>query len=117
MKLGELFIDLGVNSGGAFNTLSGFAFKMTNIADLADRVNGAIEKGFGNQARWANDILNLSQALDVSAKSLQGLRIAAKEVDAPFDKMGEKLKKLDEERLSGLIENSTNSVEKWKKVC
>jgi len=102
MKLGELFIDLGVNSGGAFNALSGFAFKLTNIADLAGRVNTAIEKGFGDQARWANDILNLSQALDVSTKTLQGLRIAAKEVGTPFDRMGEKLKKLDEERLSWL---------------
>lgn len=102
MKLGELFIDLGVNSGGAFNTLSGFAFKMTNIVDLAEKANSFIEQAFGGQARWANNILNSSQALDVSTRTLQGLRIAAMETGTSFDVMEKKLEKLDQERLAFL---------------
>lgn len=107
MKLGELFIDLGVNSGGAFNTLSGFAFKLTNIIDLAERANAWVDKAFGGQARWANDILNYSQALNISTKSLQGLRIAAMEMGTPFDQMANKLKKLDEEWLQALQGQNT----------
>lgn len=114
MKLGELFVDLNVNSGGAFNTLSGFAFKFGNIVDLAERANTFINNAFGNQAEWAHSILNTAQSLNISARSIQAIRVAAKELGVDWNVMTGKLKKLDEEYVRFLQGKNDAFVEKMK---
>lgn len=113
MKLGELFVDLGVNSGGAFNTLSGFAFKLTNISQLAEKATRWTQQLFGKDtSKWATDILYMARSLDLSAKSIQGLGLAANKFDIPLGSMVNKLQKLDEEWVSFLQGKNKGFIEK-----
>ena len=97
MKLGELFVDLGVNAGSAFGTLSGFAFKFNQLADLAKNVGNVLDNVFGTTPQYAHDIQLLTQATDISRKSIQGMSIAAKENGGSLDQMMAKIRKYDDE--------------------
>lgn len=78
MKLGELFVDLGVNSGGAFNALSSFAFKLTNIANLGETVTRYVDEFFGEAPKWASNMRMLSRNVDLTTQELQDLEESAK---------------------------------------
>lgn len=97
MKLGELFVDLGVNSGGAFNTLTGFAFKFNQLADLAKNVGDALDSIMGGTPKYAHNLNVFSQATAISRKSLQGMMIAAKENGGSLDDMVAKIQKYEDE--------------------
>lgn len=97
MKLGELFVDLGVNAGGAFGTLSGFAFKFNQLADFAKNLGGTLDKVFGETPNYAHDINSLVNATEISRKSIQGMSIAAKENGGSLDQMMSKIRKYDDE--------------------
>lgn len=77
MKLGELFVDLGVNSGGAFNTLSSFAFKLGNIANLGETVTRYADEFFGEAPKWASNMRMLSRNIDLTTQELQDLEESA----------------------------------------
>lgn len=77
MKLGELFVDLGVNSGGAFNALSSFAFKFENLANLGGRVAKIIDDVVGEAPKWASSIKYLSESVDLSQRQIQNLEASS----------------------------------------
>lgn len=78
MKLGELFVDLGVNSGGAFNALSSFAFKFENIASMATRLGDILDNVFGDTPKYAVSLKDFSMATGLSIEQLQAMEKAAK---------------------------------------
>lgn len=103
MKLGELFVDLGVNSGSAFNTLSNFAFQFNNLATTAEKFAHGFEKVFSPAIKTApltHNIQNLAKFLGESEKSIQGIKNAAGEIGVNWESMTGKLKKFSEDRMN-----------------
>ncbi|MEE0061547.1 MAG: hypothetical protein UE295_12025, partial [Acutalibacteraceae bacterium] len=96
MKLGELFVDLGVNTGNAFNTLSGFAFKFNQLVEAAKTVSGYLDEMFGKTSKYAYDMKILSQASSVPIKTLQAMNIAARNSNTSIQNMVGHIKKLNE---------------------
>lgn len=105
MKLGELFVDLGVNSGGAFNALSNFAFKFENLASLSERVTGWVEDFFGDTPEYAQKLNQLSKATGLSVKNLQDLKFSAERsgttLESAVGKMSSLLTELTQWNLEG----------------
>lgn len=101
MKLGELFVDLGVDSGSAFSTLSNFAFKFNNVAQMADKLVKGIENFGGSKAfaSFSQDILNVSKELTVSTDKIQGLRRAANLMGTDWKTMTGKLRQFEKDRI------------------
>ena len=97
MKLGELFVDLGVNSGGALSSLSSFAFKFNQLAELAKTLTSAVDNMFGTTPQYAHNMTLFSQSTDVAKKSIQGMMIVAKESGGSIDDMISKIQKYDDE--------------------
>lgn len=117
MKLGELFVDLGVNSGGAFNTLSSFAFKFENLANLSERITGAIDDLFGEAPKWAKDIKNMSSDLALSVSQFQKLEASAIKTGTPLSQAAGFMKSLWGEFYANLSDGFQNEEyqKKWTK--
>lgn len=100
MKLGELFVDLGVRSGSAFSTLSNFAFKFNNVADAANKMMKGLEHFGGAKplADFSQNILDISRRLTISTDKIQGLRRAAILTGTDFNNMARKLEEFEKER-------------------
>lgn len=96
MKLGELFVDLGVNSGSAFNTLTGFAFKFNQLFDLAKNFGGTLDSVFGKTPEYANKLNRLNQVTSLSRNTLQAMSYAAKTSKTSLDSMVGQITNLDE---------------------
>lgn len=99
MKLGELFVDLGVNSGSAFNTLTGFAFKFNQLFELTKNVGTALDNAFGKTLGYANKLNKLNQVTSVSRNTLQAMNLVAKKSGTSIESLAGELSKLDEEFL------------------
>lgn len=100
MKLGELFVDLGVNSGSAFSTLANFAFKFNNVADTASKMIKGLEHlgGVKPLADFSQGILDLSRRISISTDKIQGLRRASMLSGADFSSMASKLEEFEKHR-------------------
>lgn len=109
MKLGELFVDLGVNSGSAFSTLSNFAFKFNNVADAANKMIKGLEHFGGTKplADFSQNILDISRRLTISTDKIQGLRRAAVLTGTDFGNMARKLEEFEKERGSYVFGDRT----------
>lgn len=79
MKLGELFVDLGVNAGGAFNQIATFAFQFENLAHLSERATKWVDDFFGETPKYAHSLQQLSDRTGLSVENLQDLELAAKQ--------------------------------------
>lgn len=84
MKLGELFVELGVQSGGAFNDLSSFAFKFNQLYDLASKVSDIFDKVFDNR-KYAANLRDLSMSTGLGTDQLQAMETAAKKTGSSLD--------------------------------
>lgn len=117
MKLGELYVDLGVNSGSAFNTISNFAFQFNNLASLADKFTHSITNGIAKpvfkNAPLLHDIKNLSVLLGESYKSIQGIRNAAGALGVNWSTMTGKIQKFNQERMSWALGQNPEFMKKY----
>lgn len=73
MKLGELFVDLGVNAGNSLNTLTQFSIKFLAIKNMAQQMVGLFDDLFGGTARFGQGLYNQNLKLGMSVKLMQEL--------------------------------------------
>lgn len=73
MKIGELFVDLGVNAGNSINTLTQFSIKFLAIKNMAQQMVGLFDELFGGTARFGQGLYNQNQITGMSVKLMQEL--------------------------------------------
>lgn len=117
MKLGELFVQLGVDSGGAFNTLSNFAFKFNNVATLAEKMQKSLENfgGAKSMADFSQSVLDLAKNLNLSTNNIQGLRRAALVSRADFTSMTSKMAEFEKRRINFIMGKDTGFLSEYAK--
>lgn len=117
MKLGELFVQLGVDSGGAFNTLSNFAFKFNNVATLAEKMQKSLENfgGAKSMAEFSQSVLDLAKNLNLSTNNIQGLRRAALVSRADFTSMTSKMAEFEKRRVNFIMGKDSSFLSEYAK--
>lgn len=117
MKLGELFVQLGVDSGGAFNTLSNFAFKFNNVSTLAEKMQKSLENfgGAKSMAEFSQSVLDLAKNLNLSTNNIQGLRRAALVSRADFTSMTSKMAEFEKRRINFIMGKDAGFLSEYAK--
>lgn len=117
MKLGELFVELGVDSGGAMGTLSNFAFKFNNVAEMAKKMQKSFENfgGAKEMATFSQTILDLAKNLNLTTNNIQGLRRAATRSGTDFGTMTSKLAEFEKRRINAITGNDRSFFQEYAK--
>lgn len=85
MKLGELFVDLGVNSGNALNSLTNFSLKFLAIKNAASQFADSIDGLFGDTARYGQQLIKNNFITGQSIGWMQKMKFRAEQVGASFE--------------------------------
>lgn len=117
MKLGELFVELGVDSGNAMGKLSNFAFKFNNVAEMAKKMQKGLENfgGAKQMATFSRTILDLAKNLNLTTNNIQGLRRAASMSGADFDTMTSKLAEFEKRRINAITGRDRSFFQEYAK--
>lgn len=94
MKLGELFVDLGVNSGNALNSLTNFSLKFLAIKNAASQFADSIDGLFGDTARYGQQLIKNNFITGQSIGWMQKMKFRAEQVGASFEDVIGTLKNL-----------------------
>lgn len=94
MKLGELFVDLGVNSGNALNSLTNFSIKFLAIKNAASQFADSIDGLFGDTARFGQQLMKNNFITGQSVEWMQKMKFRAEQVGASFEDVIGTLKNL-----------------------
>lgn len=85
MKLGELFVDLGVNSGNALNSLTNFSIKFLAVKNAASQFADSIDGLFGDTARYGQQLIKNNFITGQSIGWMQKMKFRAEQVGASFE--------------------------------
>lgn len=85
MKLGELFVDLGVNSGSALNSLTNFSLKFLAVKNAASQFADSIDGLFGDTARYGQQLIKNNFITGQSIGWMQKMKFRAEQVGASFE--------------------------------
>ena len=94
MKLGELFVDLGVNSGNALNSLTNFSLKFLAVKNAASQFADSIDGLFGDTARYGQQLIKNNFITGQSIGWMQKMKFRAEQVGASFEDVIGTLKNL-----------------------
>lgn len=94
MKLGELFVDLRVNSGNALNSLTNFSIKFLAVKNAASQFADSIDGLFGDTARYGQQLIKNNFITGQSIGWMQKMKFRAEQVGASFDDVIGTLKNL-----------------------
>lgn len=94
MKLGELFVDLGVNSGNALNSLTNFSIKFLAVKNAASQFADSIDGLFGDTARYGQQLIKNNFITGQSIGWMQKMKFRAEQVGASFEDVIGTLKNL-----------------------
>lgn len=85
MKLGELFVDLGVNSGSALNSLTTFSIKFNSLAMMAEKVGDIFDNTFGKVANFGQQLANANRATGISVEWFQKMKWSAEQTGTSLE--------------------------------
>lgn len=94
MKLGELFVDLGVNSGNALNSLTNFSIKFLAVKNAASQFADSLDGLFGDTARYGQQLIKNNFITGQSIDWMQKMKFRAEQVGASFEDVIGTLKNL-----------------------
>lgn len=97
MKLGELFVDLGVNSGNALNSLTNFSIKFLALKTAASQVAGVVDDLFGGTMKYGQQLEKMNFMTGVSVEWMQKMKFSAEQVGSSFETVIGTLKNLQQE--------------------
>lgn len=85
MKLGELFVDLGINAGNSLNTLTTFSIKFLAIKNMAQQLGGVFDGVFGDVARYGQELYNANIISGISVREMQEMKNKAEQLGLSYD--------------------------------
>lgn len=85
MKLGELFVDLGVNSGSALNSLTTFSIKFNSLAMMAEKVGDIFDNTFGKVANFGQQLAKANRATGISVEWFQKMKWSAEQTGTSLE--------------------------------
>lgn len=97
MKLGELFVDLGVNSGNALNSLTNFSIKFLALKTAASQVADSIENVFGDTMKLGQQLEKMQFITGLSLEWMQKMKNSAEQTGSSFETVIATLKNLQQE--------------------
>ena len=92
MKLGELFVDLGVDSGNALNSLAMFSGKFLTLGKMAQEVTRAIGGLYGGMTDYVVGLRNQNLITGVSIDAMQKLKFRADQLGISYEGVFNSLK-------------------------
>lgn len=85
MKLGELFVDLGVNSGNALNSLTNFSIKFLAIKNAASQFADSLDVLFGDTARFGQQLVKNNYITGLSVEWMQKMKYRAEQAGSSLE--------------------------------
>ena len=85
MKLGELFVDLGVNSGNALNSLTNFSIKFLAIKNAASQFADSLDALFGDTARFGQQLVKNNYITGLSVEWMQKMKYRAEQAGSSLE--------------------------------
>lgn len=109
MKLGELFVDLGVNSGNALNSLTNFSIKFLALKTAASQVAGVVDDLFGGTMKYGQQLEKMNFMTGVSVEWMQKMKFSAEQVGSSFETVIGTLKNLQQENAKLMMGKGGNA--------
>lgn len=85
MKLGELFVDLGVNSGNALNSLTNFSIKFLALKNAASQFGEVFDALFGATAKYGQQLTHNNMLTGQSVEWMQKMKFRVEQVGGSLE--------------------------------
>lgn len=85
MKLGELFVDLGINSGNALNSLTNFSIKFLALKNAASQFGDVFDALFGSTAKYGQQLTHNNMLTGQSVEWMQKMKFRAEQVGGSLE--------------------------------
>lgn len=102
-KLGELFVDLGVNSGNALNSLTNFSIKFLAVKNAAQQFGNVVDGLFGDTARYGQELVKMNSITGLSTEWFQKMKFRAEQTGSSLETVVGTLKELQRENAKILM--------------
>lgn len=102
-KLGELFVDLGVNSGNALNSLTNFSLKFLALKTAAEQFGKVFDGLFGDVARFGQELVKINTTTGMSEQWLQRIKYRAEQTGTSLETVVQTIKNLQSENAKILM--------------